>query len=481
MTLDIARRNRPWVANDPADTVPWDGPQAGDATGGVLADIAVPAVLVPGDCRTTEVDELFRRDGTLRCVVLQTADRPVLVDRAAFEAALTGRLGYGRLLHSRRAVIEMVTEETLVMPHDAPIAAAGAAVLARRSPGTVADAVVVRMPGGRIAVAHVSTIFERLAHDYAYQSLHDPLTHLPNRLYLMEQFHQSADGDWSAVLFVDLDRFKDVNDELGHGAGDQVLAQYAERLRSSCRSNDVVARLGGDEFAVLTAAPLSPTQTLALAERLVLEAAAPFTVTVTEPRGSVVEQLVTIGASVGVAHADRSHADGRLSSLDVLLKHADLAMYAAKGNGGDSYQLFENSMRPGTDRLNLEVELRDAALLGHAERRRADAGKQGDQRQNADGARHPDDLLERCLGRRNDADGAGKHTRHGRFSSDGFVHGWGLPRPASQLDAESSIVPSRTFTCTHRFRVPGKCLAGASIGAISANGGVKETSACPDL
>ena len=369
MTLDIARRNRPWVANDPADTVPWDGPQAGDATGGVLADIAVPAVLVPGDCRTTEVDELFRRDGTLRCVVLQTADRPVLVDRAAFEAALTGRLGYGRLLHSRRAVIEMVTEETLVMPHDAPIAAAGAAVLARRSPGTVADAVVVRMPGGRIAVAHVSTIFERLAHDYAYQSLHDPLTHLPNRLYLMEQFHQSADGDWSAVLFVDLDRFKDVNDELGHGAGDQVLAQYAERLRSSCRSNDVVARLGGDEFAVLTAAPLSPTQTLALAERLVLEAAAPFTVTVTEPRGSVVEQLVTIGASVGVAHADRSHPDGRLSSLDVLLKHADLAMYRAKEHGRGRASSYDATMGAGREgattthaRRRLERRLREAIV-----------------------------------------------------------------------------------------------------------------------
>ncbi|HUX70076.1 MAG TPA: hypothetical protein VMV41_06175, partial [Cellulomonadaceae bacterium] len=178
MTLDIARRNRPWAANDPADAVPWDGPQTGDTTGGVLGDIAVPAVLVPGGCRTTEVDELFRRDGALRCVVLDTPDRPVLVDRAAFEAALTGRLGYGRLLHSRRAVVEMVTEETLVMPHDAPI-----------------------------------------------------------------------------------------------------------------------------------------------------------TVTVTEPRGSAVEHLVTIGASVGVAHADRSHPDGRLSSLDVLLKHADLAMYRAKEHG----------------------------------------------------------------------------------------------------------------------------------------------------
>jgi len=367
VTLDIARRNRPWVANDPADAATWDGAPPGDSTAGALGDLAVPAVLVPGDSRTTEVDELFRHDGSLRCVVLTTADGPVLVDRSAFEAALTGRLGYGRLLHSRRAVVEMVAEDTLVMPHDAPIAAAGAAVLARRSPGTVANAVVVRQPDGGLGVAHVSTIFERLAHDYAYQSLHDPLTHLPNRLYLMEQFHQSADGDWSAVLFIDLDRFKDVNDELGHGAGDQVLAQFADRLRSSCRSHDVVARLGGDEFAVLTAAPLSPAQTLALAERLVLEAAAPFTVTVTDASGVVAEHLVTIGASVGVAHADRSQPTGRVSSLDVLLKHADLAMYRAKEHGRGRTSNYDPTMGAGRDtapatqvRRQLERRLREA-------------------------------------------------------------------------------------------------------------------------
>ena len=368
MTLDIARRNRPWVANDPADSGMWDGTGAG----GTLSDVTVPAVLVSGESLTTEVDELFRRDGTLRCVVLQTADRPVLVDRAAFEVALTGRLGYGRLLHSRRAVVEMVTEETLVMPHDAPIAAAGAAVLARRSPGTVADAVVVRMPGGGLGVAHVSTIFERLAHDYAYQSLHDPLTHLPNRLYLMEQFHQATDGDWSGVLFIDLDRFKDVNDELGHSAGDQVLAQFAGRLRSSCRGHDIVARLGGDEFAVLTAAPLSPTQTLALAERLVLEAAAPFTVTVTDSSGVVSEHLVTIGASVGVAHADRSQPHDRVSSLDVLLKHADIAMYRAKEHGRGRTSNYDPTMGAGREaatetqaRRRLERRLR-AAIAGRA-------------------------------------------------------------------------------------------------------------------
>ena len=78
----------------------------------MLVDIAVPSVLVPGDRRTTEFDELFRRDATLRCVVLDTPNRPVLVDRAAFDAALTGRLSCGRLLHSRRAVVEMVTEGT---------------------------------------------------------------------------------------------------------------------------------------------------------------------------------------------------------------------------------------------------------------------------------------------------------------------------------------------------------------------------------
>lgn len=327
----------------------WAGQSAGGNADSALGDIAVPASLVPGSSRAADVDELFRRDESLPCVVVDAATGPVLVDRASFEAALTGRLGFGRVLNSRRPVIEMVTEETLVMAHDAPIAAAGAAILSRRGPGTTPSAVVVRMPDGTLGIARVATIFECLAHDYAYQSLHDPLTNLPNRAYLVERFRESGDGEWPAVLFIDLDRFKDVNDELGHHAGDQVLVQFADRLRAACRDQDVVARLGGDEFAVLAAAPLSGEQALAFAGRLVQEAAAPFTVAVHHSSGVVMEHRVAIGASVGVAHADPTGQDGRSFSVDVLLKQADVAMYSSKEHGRGRASSYDPTMGADLD------------------------------------------------------------------------------------------------------------------------------------
>ena len=312
MTLEIARRTGPWAANDPAGVMAWVSGGVTGTSEGTLGDIVVPAFLVPGDSRTTEVDELFRRDESLRCVVLETPGGPVLVDRTSFEAALTGRLGYGRVLYSRRAVVEMVTEATLVMAHDAPIAAAGAAVLARRTPGMVANAVVVRMPDGSLGVAHVSTIFERLAHDYAYQSLHDPLTHLPNRVYLMEQFRQSTDGDWSGVLFIDLDRFKDVNDSLGHAVGDQLLAQVGPRLRSILRPGDTIARLGGDEFAVLLPVANDDAAKM-IADRLAHQLDDPF----------VIDGMdLHVEASIGIAVSHRPGRD-EMSTTESLFREAD--------------------------------------------------------------------------------------------------------------------------------------------------------------
>jgi diguanylate cyclase (GGDEF)-like protein len=366
MTSDSEHRTGSWTEDDPAVAMEWMRRETAGTSDDVLGDIAVPAFLVPGTSRTADVDELFRRDESLRCVVLDCADGPLLVDRASFQAMLTGRLGYGWVLHSRRAVIEMVTEATLVLAHDTPIAAAGSAVLAQRSPGTVANAVVVRWPNGELGVAQVTMILEHLAHDYAYQSLHDPLTRLPNHLYLMEQFNRPEEDQRTGVLFIDLDRFRGVNDELGHGAGDQVLVQFSERLRSVCRAQDVVARLGGDEFAVLITTPTSTTQTLALAERIALEAAGPFTVAVQDTRGVASERVVTIGASVGVAHADRTCRSVCVTSLDVLLKQADAAMYYAKEHGRGRAASYDPAMLTDVDpettqaRRHMERRLRAA-------------------------------------------------------------------------------------------------------------------------
>lgn len=356
----------------------WVRDGAAGTTGGVLADLAVAAVVVAATIRANDLDELFRREESLRCVVVQGRDGPVLVDRSWFEMTITGRLGYGRLLHARTPILAMITEPSLVLADDCTVAAAASAVIARRAPGMAANAVVVQGQDGTLAVAHVSTLFERLARQYAYQSWHDPLTMLPNRRYLMDQIRlmelqrDEAGASWQAVLFyIDLDRFKDVNDQLGHGAGDQVLAQFAARLLSVSRVGDVVVRLGGDEFAILTAAPLTVAQSGAIAARLVLEAAAPFVVELTDAGGSTTEHAVTIGASVGVAHSDLSQPSVLVTSLEVLLKQADIAMYRAKEHGRGRAAHYDPQMRTGlesaettTARRRMERSLRTAIQCG---------------------------------------------------------------------------------------------------------------------
>lgn|GEM_PF-4455427 len=356
----------------------WVGDAAGGTAGGMLGDLAGPAVLVAPSVVAGEVDELFRREDALRCVVIEGPDGPVLVDRSWFEVMITGRMGYGRLLHARTPVLDMVTEATLVLAFNCTVAAAASAVIARRAPGTAANAVVVLWPDGSLGIVHVSSLFERLARQYAYQSWHDPLTRLPNRRYLMDQIQlmdaqRNIDGhDSHAVLFfVDLDRFKDVNDQLGHAAGDQVLAQFAGRLLSASRADDVVVRLGGDEFAILTASSLTMAQSGAFAARLVMEAAAPFVVELADAAGTLAEHLVTIGASVGIARSDPAQPRILVTSLEVLVKQADIAMYRAKEHGRGRAAHYDPQMRTGLEsakatkgRRTMERALRSAIEKG---------------------------------------------------------------------------------------------------------------------
>ncbi|MCO7221235.1 EAL domain-containing protein [Klenkia sp. PcliD-1-E] len=162
------------------------------------------------------------------------------------------------------------------------------------------------------------------------QSLHDPLTGVANRLLLTESLHRMlARGGEVAVLFIDLDDFKDVNDGRGHAAGDQLLCTVADRLVASVRSGDVVARLGGDEFAI--AHDGSADTARSVAERILAALAAP---TVVEGRPLVVH------ASVGVA--DVASAGNR--KVETLLRNADLAMYQAKAGGKGRLAVYAEGM-----------------------------------------------------------------------------------------------------------------------------------------
>jgi diguanylate cyclase (GGDEF)-like protein len=154
-------------------------------------------------------------------------------------------------------------------------------------------------------------------------------------------------GESVAILFVDLDGFKSINDSLGHSIGDGLLKCIADRLRGTMRESDVIVRLGGDEFAVIQAAKDQPQDAAALARRLIEVIAEPC---------QVEGHQLLVGATIGIAIA----AQGQLDP-EVLLRSADLAMYRAKGDGRGVYRFFEPGMdaRAQARRL-LEVELRRA-------------------------------------------------------------------------------------------------------------------------
>ena len=185
---------------------------------------------------------------------------------------------------------------------------------------------------------------------FRHLALHDPLTGLANRTLFADRVAHALDraerdGTEAAVLYLDLDGFKHLNDALGHAAGDQVLVAAAERLRRAVREGDTVARLGGDEFAVLlegTHAAHAEAEAVAVAERV--EAALRIPVEI-EGRSQ------RIAASVGIAAAGGRGLARR--TPDDLLRRADRAMYAAKAHGGDQHALADHDPDPGSpDKLD---------------------------------------------------------------------------------------------------------------------------------
>ena len=209
-------------------------------------------------------------------------------------------------------------------------------------------------------VATFEDITERLLAEERMRHLarHDALTDLPNRV----TFHERMKADLGrlrhaeqlAVLSLDLDHFKNVNDALGHPLGDLLLQAAAERMRTCVRDEDMVARLGGDEFAILQVSSDPPSSVTGLAARLIESIEAPYLLQ---------NQQVAVGASVGIAIAP---ADGQ--TPDVLMKNADLALYRAKADGGGVYRFFEREMDTRMQaRRALELDLRKAVMAGEFE------------------------------------------------------------------------------------------------------------------
>ncbi|WP_162243092.1 bifunctional diguanylate cyclase/phosphodiesterase [Deinococcus sp. Leaf326] len=210
---------------------------------------------------------------------------------------------------------------------------------------------------GAVIALHDVTERRQTEHRLRHDALHDRLTGLANRALLysllehaMERFRRQPDCSY-AVLFIDLDNFKDVNDAYGHIVGDRLLLEVAARLQRVVRRTDTVARLGGDEFAVLLDSPYGATQVMRIIARIMGAMRRPVRLP-----GHEVEVTLSIGAAL---------ADSAYTSVEEPLRDADTAMYRAKQAGKNGAQLFDQSMHDSViHRLNTERELREAVTEG---------------------------------------------------------------------------------------------------------------------
>ncbi|MHC2159770.1 diguanylate cyclase (GGDEF)-like protein [Bradyrhizobium ottawaense] len=216
------------------------------------------------------------------------------------------------------------------------------------------------MAGGGWVATHLDVTEQRRSEArIAHMAQHDALTDLPNRVLLRERMEHAiavtrSGGVDLAVLMLDLDRFKEVNDTLGHPAGDSLLRAVSARLRECTTETALIARLGGDEFAVIDYVTNPAVEAATLAENIRKALCEPF---------DLGDHRVTVGTSIGIAIAPRDGSDS-----DGLMKSADLALYSAKSGGRGAFRFFE----PELDQLmharrNLERDMRDALAGGEFE------------------------------------------------------------------------------------------------------------------
>jgi diguanylate cyclase (GGDEF)-like protein len=277
---------------------------------------------------------------------------------APIKVAEVGRVGKGQVLH-QTVVVQADGRWVVVVGGTASSSglsgrAVGLVVLAAGLALSVMLFLLVRiLAGSRVRAL---ALVERKTAELRHLALHDPLTDLPNRALILDRAEQMlgrARRSQSpvAALFIDLDNFKDINDTLGHGAGDRLLIAVANRLSGVVRDSDTVGRLGGDEFVVLVEGVSLCDGPEVVAERLLAVLREPF-----ELLGSAAP--LTVRASVGIADGDRS-------SAGEFLRDADIALYQAKAAGKNCYTVFLQEMQSAVhDRQALEVDLRGALGAG---------------------------------------------------------------------------------------------------------------------
>lgn len=289
-----------------------------------LEDLGVAAVVVPGTALATELDAMFRSDRGLRAVVVEQSGSFGLLTRDHLDFKLTGRLGYGRALNTKRTASELLPAASSVMAGDLDLQSAVQAILERPEYERYQDLLVLSASGPLVVT--VSDIFAAVSAQFRHASLHDPLTGLPNRRMLEElcpDLGVSAGTPGIGILFIDLDDFKSVNDTYGHRAGDAALAEFARRLARSVGDRGILMRLGGDEFAVLLT-DVDEVAACAVADGILDSLEDHFVLD-----GCELPVSATIGLALGVDIT----AEDMLAGPEVLLRHADGAMLQAKQEG----------------------------------------------------------------------------------------------------------------------------------------------------
>ncbi|WP_344611101.1 putative bifunctional diguanylate cyclase/phosphodiesterase [Dactylosporangium salmoneum] len=297
----------------------------------LVGALARPVAVIDASMRCGDLDLQFRADPALACVAVVYLDGGIgLITRDRFGHLMSGPFGYGRALWEKTPAGRTADPAPMIVPEDAGVVDV-CELVGRRDRIRRYDEVLVRRPDGRLGRVSAARLYEALADLMAHQAIRDPLTGLANRAHFLDRLDAACRGESHpgvAVVFVDLDRMKQVNDGLGHNVGDRLIVSTAHRLSAAARDGDLVARLGGDEFAVLsrlvTGGRRADLSAVALGERFRLAVATPDPGL---PPGA--HSLASVGVAVGAARAD----------AQTLLSEADMAMYRAKQAGGDAVRI----------------------------------------------------------------------------------------------------------------------------------------------